>query len=187
MWTAIVILLWLLAAVLALLLAALAMPLRIEFRATASETSRYCLALRPFGAVGPRIAVVDSDKPSRKKAPVAKDKKAKTGKKTRSDPKRFAMAIVRFITDIFDQLHIKSAVLDLRFGTSDPAETGQIYGALTPFIYGTCANRRVYLNVEPVFDGAVFDGRAALDVTLTPARLIPPFVRFGWAFLGPNR
>ena len=190
MWTALTILLWLLAAVLVLLLAVLASPLRIEARASAGEALRYSLALRPFGRFGPRLAVADSEKPKKKKKAKTKrekEKSAKSGKATYRDPRPIVRAVVRLVSEITGQLHIEKAALDLRFGADDPAETGEIYGALAPFIYGTAHSRRVYVNVEPVFDRVVFDGRAALDVTMTPALLLPPIARFGWSAFGPRR
>ena len=188
MWTVLAILLWLLAAVLALLLAALASPTRIECRASAGEGFRYRVALRPFGRLGPRLAMVDSEKPSkeRKTRKPKTRKKAKTGKSSRRDPRRILAASVRLISDVFARLSIEEAAIDLRFGTGDPAETGEIYGQLTPLVYGTWGSRSVRMNVEPVFDRAIFDGRAALDVTMTPMRLIPPLVRFGWTAFGPR-
>ncbi|MEO0915742.1 MAG: DUF2953 domain-containing protein [Pseudomonadota bacterium] len=187
MWTFLTLLLWMLAAVCALLLVALVSPLRLEFRAAAGKAARFSLALRPFGRFGPRLTVADSDRPPKKKKPKPGKKKAKPARTTFRDPKRALQAAIRLIADIFGQLHIHNAALDLRFGAGDPAETGEIYGALTPFIYGTAGSRRVHMNVEPVFDAAMFDGRAALDITLTPARLLPPFARFGWALFGPVR
>ncbi len=183
------ILLWILATVVAVLLAMLAAPLRIEFRASAGEVLRYSVALRLFGSVGPRVSVADSDRPKRRKARSSKKKsaRARSGRRRRGDPKRIAGAALRLISEIFDRIHFDRAAVDLRFGAQDPAETGEIYGALTPFIYGTCGSPLLRLNVQPVFDHAVLDGRAALDLTLTPARLIPPILRFGWSAFGPRR
>ncbi len=184
-----IILLWVLAALVAVLLAMLAAPLRVEFRASAGEVLRYSVALRLFGSVGPRVSVADSDTPKRRKASSFRKKSARSrsGRRRRGDPKRIAGAAFRLISDIFDRIHIDKAAVDLRFGAQDPAETGEIYGALTPVIYGTCGSRMLQINVQPVFDHPVLDGRAALNLTLTPARLIPPILRFGWSAFGPRR
>lgn len=188
MWTVLSIILWGLAAVLLLLLAALLSPLRIEARATAGDALRYSLALRPFGRFGPRFTVADSEKPSKPKAAKAEKKpKDQTVKTKRGDPRRILRAAVRLFTEIVAQLRLDRASLELRIGADDPAETGQIYGSLAPFIYGTQGSERLSVNVEPVFDRAIFNGQAALDISLMPVRLILPISRFGWAAFGPYK
>lgn len=188
MWTILTILLWLLAAMFALLLVALAAPLQIECRASVGDAFRYSVALRPFGRLGPRFAVVDSDKPTRKKEKKARpERKSKTGVKPQSDPRKIVAAAFRLISEIFASLSVDKAAFDLRFGASDPAETGAIFGCLAPLIYGTQSGRGMDVRVEPVFDRVLFDGRAELNVKLRPARLVLPLVRFGWTTFGPFR
>ena len=181
-----IIFLWVFAAVCFLLLAALALPVRVECRASVGEVLHYRVGLRTLGGLGPRVALADSDKPSRKKAK-PKEKKFRKDKSKRREAARILPAAMRLVNDIFGRLHVEKLALDVRFGADDPADTGQIYGSIAPVIYGTAGCRSLQLNVRPVFDGAVFDGHAALDVRFTPLRLIPPFVRFGWSALGPHR
>lgn len=181
---ALTIALWLLAAAFAVLLMAFVFPLRLELRAQVGDAVRYTLRLCPFGTVGPRLTIADSDKPSRKRQSKPREKRSNAPRIACRDPWAVVRAASRLIVEIASEVRIHNAALDLRFGTSDPAETGQIFGALTPLIYG---GRCVELSVEPVFDAAVFDVRAAVDVTVTPARLLPAFLRFGWAVVGPGR
>lgn len=183
------ILLWLLAAAFTLLLAVLLSPLRVELRLIVGEGFRYNVALRLIGRFGPRVLIVNSDKSVKKRVSNPKKEKNEksSGKTKRHDPRRFSRAVFRLISEIISQIHIDRADIDFRFGASDPADTGEIFGYLTPLIYGVFGSRLLRINVEPVFDKAVFDGCAALDVTMTPARFIPPFVRFGWSTLRPRR
>ena len=179
---------WILVAVLLVLAAAIFLPLRLEMRAVADGALTVSAALRPFGRYGPRIPL----KPSAKKEAKPRPKKARrargrTLRRAGRDPRRLVAAALGLARDLIRLVRIETASLDLRFGCADPGETGQIFGLMTPFIYGTGAVPRTHLRVEPVFEGAVFDGRAALDLSLVPARLVPVAVRFGWAAFGPHR
>lgn len=187
MWSVLIFLTSLLAAGLFLLLAALMSPLRFELRASLGEALAYSVAVRPFGRAGLRLPVLDSDRPRRRRRPRPRRKKDRRARKSTRDPARLVAAATRLLPELFSKLSVERLALDLRFGVDDPAETGQIFGALTPFIHGTQGTRRVAFNVEPVFDRAVLEGRAALDIHLTPARLILPLARFGWAAFGPGR
>ena len=68
-----------------------------------------------------------------------------------------------------------------------PAETGQIFGMLTPVLYGVSNLRKIDVRIRPVFDQAAFSGHAAMVISVVPAMLVPPFLRFGWASFGPGR
>ena len=182
------ILLWLLAAILLLLLAVVATPVRVEFRATADEVVRFAVAVRPFGRFGPRISmpasrtsVQVSEKPV--KATHTKQREpAKNRRKSRRDYWSVFRAAIELFQSVLSKFHVARADVDVRFGVDDPADTGQAYGMLVPIIYGFPGHRRIDVNVEPVFDGALLHGKAALDITFTPLLLIKPAIRFGWAF-----
>jgi hypothetical protein len=58
---------------------------------------------------------------------------------------------------------------------------------LTPLIYGSAASPRMALKVEPDFDQTILKGRAELDLSIVPARLLVPAARFGWSAFGPSR
>lgn len=179
-------LLWLLLGAILLLLAAIFAPVRIRLRAQFGTAGGYRLALRPFGGLGPRLVVADSRRKTAKK-PKARRKARRGRSRWRPGPRRFARAAFRLIADLAGCLRLNAAALDIRFGTGDPAETGQVFGLLAPLIHGTAGASRVTIAAVPVFDRAVLGGRAALDASVTPARLVPPFVRFVWSAFGPVR
>ena len=58
---------------------------------------------------------------------------------------------------------------------------------LALLIFGTTGSSKFLLNVEPVFDEAVFTGRAELVRSLVPAALFRPAIGFGWQVFGPVR
>ncbi|MDU8943749.1 DUF2953 domain-containing protein [Ovoidimarina sediminis] len=189
MMLAIAILAWLLAAIGALVLCLLVLPLSIELRATATETIRWSVALRLFGGMGPRIAL-----PVRTKRAEAARKEPRDKRRTRNrarrisaSPGRMLRAVVRLVLEILGRFDIRRATLDLRFGCGDPGDTGALYGMLTPLVFGVPPGQTASIRIEPVFDARVFSGQAELDLTLVPARLVPPFLRFGWAVWGPER
>ena len=78
-------------------------------------------------------------------------------------------------------------MLDASFGCADPADTGEIFGLMTPFIYGTSGLSGVDMRLEPVFGEVGLRGRASLDLSFVPIALLPPAARFGWAVFGPFR
>jgi hypothetical protein len=173
-----------------LLLIAVLSPLCIEVRFAAGDGLRYSLALRPFAGYGPRLTVSDSERPTKRKSQPKKErkrKKTKHGPSRSYDPRKIFHAVLQLMSEFAGKFHVEKIALDIRYGLEDPAETGQIFGALVPFIYGTHQSQQFNLNIEPVFDHIEFSGRAALDVSLTPARLIPPLVRIGWLVFGPRR
>lgn len=187
------ILVWVLLGVLALILLASVLPLRIELALRKREIWLYSAVLRPFAGYGPRFVVADSKTGSKIKQHEAKEKNRKSDSKSRrqrntahSDPLLFLQAAVDLLTRLWRLVRVDSAKVDVTLGLGDPADTGQAFGLLAPFVYGSCAMRRVQVQVEPVFNRAVFRGRAELSISLIPVFLLPPLVVFGWSVLGPK-
>lgn len=175
-----------LAAAVAVLLAAIALPLHLELRAARDETLRFSLTVRPFGRFGPRIPL-RNDKPKSEKTPKAAEQTRQKRSRWRGKPRLVIGAVIRLVTDIFGLVRLDRVELDMRFGTGDPAETGQAFGMLAPLIYGARGSQRIDFHVEPVFDRKALTGHANVDLSIIPALLVPPVVRFGWAVFGPAR
>ena len=185
MWTVLAVLIGLLATVLAVLVVAMALPLRLELRLVKEDTWSVSGALRPFGRFGPRIPL-SRDRKKAKTAPKPRRKRAPRDLFSRKS-QRVAGATVRLLADILHRVRLETARLEMRFGIGDPAETGQVYGLLAPLIYGTASAPRTHVRIEPVFDRAVLSGRAELDMSLIPGTLLAPVIRFGWSAFGPER
>lgn len=181
------ILVWLGILFLAGLLAAIFLPLRLELRAEVADKVSFSALIRPFGRFGPRIPLRRNK--TAKAAPQEAERKPRRESKTRrlDSGRRLLRPGLRLLGDILGAVRVHTMAVDLRFGSDDPSETGEIFGWMAPIVYGTAAWNRADLHFEPVFDGEVFEGSAALDVSLVPARLVPPFVRFGFAAFGPTR
>ncbi|WP_370399732.1 DUF2953 domain-containing protein [Sulfitobacter sp. JB4-11] len=174
---------WVLIGALAVILMALAFPLRLEVSLRKKDVWKYSGAVRPFGRIGPRIALTGRTK---KPAKSGKPTDAKVRKRSH-DPMRLLRAAVRLVLDILQRVRIDTARLDMQVGLGDPAETGQAYGMLAPLIYGSAAMPRVHIHVEPIFDRAISRGGADLNLSVVPFTLIKPLLRFGWSAYGAKR
>lgn len=169
-----------------LFLLAVVLPVRLELQLVKEEALQFQAVLRLFGRFGPRIKLRKNPDSVRKKPKAPRKRRFRTGKALRR-PQRVAQAAFHLAIDILHRIHIDAASLDLRFGFGDPAETGQAFGMLAPFIYGPSPSPKMSLHVQPVFDTAVLRGRAEMTLKLVPAALLIPSVRFGWAAFGPKR
>ncbi len=173
-----------LAALLLVLALAMATPLRLELSLRKGTAWHYNAALRPFGKYGPRITIRGPKNKRPKKTGKARRKQVKS----RFRPKRIIPAGLKLFNDILHRIYVSRAQLDVRFGLGDPGETGQLYGMLAPLIYGPTALPGVRLKVEPVFDDRpTFTGCAEMYVSVVPASIIAPAIRFGWRAFGPSR
>ncbi|MBT8409568.1 MAG: DUF2953 domain-containing protein [Alphaproteobacteria bacterium] len=187
-------LMWLVLGLLALVLAVLAAPLRIELSLHKSVRWRYTVALRFFGGIGPRLVLAgETRKPApAEPAPAPKEEKKPARKRKRRRRRRRAINVRRIVSEtpaliggLLRCIHVRSARLRARFGLGDPAETGQIYGLLCPAISNAAALPRTELAIEPVFDAACLTGEAALELSVRPLTLFGPAARFGWRVFGP--
>lgn len=169
----------LLAALLVGIVLVLVSPLRIELVLRKDTALAFTAALRPLCGFGPRVRLS-----GRRKPPAEAEK---PGRKRRYDPRRLVHAVGRLAAAVLRRIRVRSLILDAKFGSGDPAETGQLYGMLAPLVYGSLPARRLQVSLTPVFDRAVLSGRAELDVSVVPAALIGPAVRFGWDAFGPVR
>lgn len=178
-----VILAWIGAGLLSALAAVLILPVRFELHAEAREGMQWAAALRPLGRFGPRIGLSGGAGAQSRPRKARKSRSKPRGR----DPVRLGRAGFRLASDLLSAIRIETLSLDLRFGCGDPAETGQIYGMLTPLIYGTSRSTAVHVVVEPAFDRAMLEGQGDFVASLRPVRLLPILTRFGWAVFGPGR
>jgi hypothetical protein len=157
-----------------------AMPVVCEFRLSRDPDVRFRVLLTLLGGRSPRITLADSSRPQRPKAKKAPGKPHRRRKSERSSGLK-----MRSVNDLFWQLldciEIRQLSVEGRFGTGDPAETGQIFGLLSPLIHGLgpiCSRGRI--DLRPEFREACLEGHLVGEIAVTPFRLVPPFARFGW-------
>ncbi len=190
--------LWLLTALLLALLAVLALPIRLRLFATSAPVRRIRLELGLLGGLVPRIALVDSARAKTRQRPERPRKPEKPGRPARmrrrpGRARRWAGRMLRagpdLLTGLLRQFRVERLRADCAFGLGDPAETGELFGVIGPWLYGS---RWAWadpgaVRLTPVFDRACLEGEAEAVISVVPLRLIPPAVAFGWAVWGPAR
>jgi len=178
------ILLWLGVVLLAGVLLVVALPIRVRCSWQSDPAKRAIVLLRPFGGVAPAFRIYDSAR----KASVRPEKSAKKRKK-KPGRRGFGLRQIALsdVTDLLDRLihafQIEELRGDAEFGLGDPADTGQVFGQLTPLVYSTGS----HLQLRPNFVETCLRGNALLQFRFTLLGLIWPLVRFGWRVMGPAR
>lgn len=178
-----------LAILLVLIFVALVTPVRFEIRFRKDAETSYQVVARPFGGIGPPLPLADSHK-----KPETKEPRPAKVRKPEKDKRRWAgrgpgviLALPEFVKGLLRCIHIRSLSLDAEFGLNDPADTGYVYGMLTPIIYGNPWPRRATVSVRPVFGRALLIGVLDAKIDVTPITLAMPFLRLGWRIYGPLR
>lgn len=177
------ILVWLLIVVAIIVAAALFLPFGMRVEADLDGSPRARLTVQPFGTSGPWLALWETGQtpPSRKERT-----SVKRGKSSGS-AKRLVKAGFRLAGDILSLVRLRAFEFDVKFGCEDPADTGQLFGAMAPLLYGTQGLECAHIHVEPVFGRKVLTGRATVEVAIVPIALLLPTLRFGWASIGRSR
>jgi hypothetical protein len=171
--------LWVFAALLALLVAALSLPVRIRVNAQSSPR-RILVDTIWLGGLTPPIRVIDSDRRSA-------GRKTKARTKSRGLRWKPPRGIPALIGDVLGKFKITQLRAEGEFGFDDPADTGAVFGMLTPLIYGGPQVAGVSVDLRPVFGGRRLAGSLSAAVEVTPAALIPPALRFAWRNLADRR
>lgn len=188
------ILLGLLALCLAVVVILVATPMHLRVEAEAGERTRIVLDMRTLWGVSPRLRLVDSDRPGgwRPDRPSKRKRRGKRDGGGWSLPggPGTARQLIRGLPEVvrgeFARIHVDRLELDARFGTGDPADTGRLYGYLTPLAYALPA-RRVSVILRPDFANACFQGRAEAALHLIPGALVWPLLRLAWqVFVRPS-
>jgi len=173
-----------------ILAGALLTPVKFRFFARSAPHPLFRLEARAFAGLTPSLRIADTTRERRKKSrnPKAADKKK--SKKGRAMAKR-APAMLKAMPDLvaglLKTIHFERLDIDGEFGLGDPADTGQLYGRLTPLIYGTAGSRKISVALRPDFDTARLSGTIDAMLSVRPAALLPPAIRFAWRSFGSKR
>jgi hypothetical protein len=117
---------------------------------------------------------VEGPRPPRKKK-----RKPRKDRRYRGTPR----GLRDLILGLLSALRLRNLRLSGRIGLPDPADTGTLWGALTPFIYGLSAPHR-RIDVAPEFSGACLDLDGSGDLVIRPTRLLRAGLAFAWANRG---
>lgn len=193
------VLLWSLLAVLLLAAGVVLTPLHVRAR-LASAPPQARISVAPFGGMVP-IPVFDSTRQGRRTKPEKarrRTEKADRRKKRRATRRerggdggfpfdRALPELPDLLQGLIAAVRFEHLRVDAAVGLDDPADTGALFGMLSPVVYGLGGGARVSLALAPDFDAPGLRGSADAALSVTLARLVPPAVRFGWRVFGPGR
>ncbi len=169
------------AGLLALAVLLVATPLRLALR-IATDPLHLDLRLAPFGGVLGEFAL-----PRRRRGRVPPvEQPGRPGRPRTMPARQMLRALPEFLSALAERIRIDRLRLDLRFGTGDPALTGQLYGWLTALAQGMGGVTSAQLCLLPDFDRACLAGTAEVVLRLTPLRLAAPLFRLWRAGRGPT-
>ena len=166
-----------------MLILALLLPVELDLQLSADPAVTYLVSARALGGVAPRLTLAGSRRKRPKPAPTRK-KRAKSRTKSGRGPAVLS-ALPRLLGDLLRAIKLRSLSLRGEFGLGDPAMTGQLYGALTPLIYGCSGVSCVQVSLWPNFQCVRLNGDLKTRLRITPIALLPPFLRFVWRAFGP--
>ena len=141
-----------------------------------------------LGGWVPGIAVVDTERPRKRKAGREKEQKHKK-RRRKGGGARFLQGLPGLVRGLLRPVRVERFILDCTFGLGDPADTGQLYGMLAPVQRGTAGlgGPGTRITLVPDFERARLEGRADVVLSLVPVRWLPPVLRFAWGTWGPGR
>lgn len=174
-------LLWTLAALLAAVVLALALPWHVELSGRTGPTPEARLRLRLGSARLPALLSVDLMRnrgETGEQAPGERRpgnrKGGRKGRRTRRALSgRLLSALPRLVADTLAGVHLDRLRLAGRFGLGDPAVTGELWGRLCPLLYMP-RDPRLEIDVVPDFDSLRIDGEGLVALHARPLRLAAP-------------
>ncbi len=98
---------------------------------------------------------------------------------------RFAPRMLRecpsLISKIVERVKLERVEANIRFGLSDPADTGALYGVLLPLLQSINISQQTNVVLHPDFGNQVFGGRGHMGARFVPITLIAAMLSFAWA------
>ncbi len=175
--------LWGLGLMCLIILAVLAMPVDVKLCFKVDSGFKCFVSARFLAGLSRPIKFArGSDKHSRPKRKASKRRRRSAGRAT-----AFLQNIPSLISDLIRTIQIRHLSLNGAFGLGDPADTGQLFGMLAPFIFGVAALPRTEVSLRPDFDRVHLSGEMQACLRIIPIILIPPLCRFGWRVFRPLR
>lgn len=185
-----------LAGIIALLVALLALPMELAFRASLAAPGapfersgrfRWAFGLVEMPLLGRKVSREKKAKPKPKPQPRNKRSSRRRISRLLLNPaawERASVLLVRLVRAV----RWRAFRFHARFGLDDPADTGQLWGAVGTMLF--MLPPRLDVAVQPVFEGPDFAFRGEAEVRLIPLRVIGVLVSFGlspatWRVLWP--
>ncbi len=168
----------------------LAMPFDVTFRLTKDDGVRLRLSIAwAFGLLSKELGkTTDKQVAEKPKTKKRRRKQARAGKAKA----KAAMAFMRspgmparllgLARNMWRQLHVRQLNLHLTFGLDDPADTGQLFGALAPALIHTDRLSRLDCQVRPDFSQPILLVNGGGQLRVIPLTIIGVMIAF---FLSP--
>lgn len=86
--------------------------------------------------------------------------------------------LLRLARDMWRQLRVRQLYLHVTFGLDDPADTGQLYGALVPVIIQSGRSTRLDLQIQPDFSQPLLRVAGSGQVRVIPITIIGVMISF---------
>ena len=158
-------------------------PMRVRFVGSYDQKLDLSTEIRVLWGLGPRLRI-----PIRRQKPKPK-RSAKPSSKRKPKPGRWTNFGTEGAVDLFasagdtlramfGRIRVEACRLSVAFGLDDPADTGLVYGLITPAVYGL-GSERCEMSVEPDFSRRRFAGQAEVELRFTPVVVVWPAIRFG--------
>jgi len=192
------VLFWTMLAIVGLIVILALLPLRVRVVVRSAPRAHARVELRLFGGLSPWIGIFDSARSGRPEMEEpegaqdheeAKAPKRKKGRARRVDVWRMIGALPDLARGLLRVFRVDRLDVEGVFGLGDPADTGAAYGMIAPPLVaaGYALGRPHAVRVTPDFDRLAVEGRAEAEITVMPARAVPPALRFLWTVFGPRR
>jgi hypothetical protein len=179
------IILWSLVLLFTILVIIVCLPVKLIL--TASTQPEFVVKVGLFRGFFPLIKVYDSKiRHQKKEEKVTSDHKAKDKKSGKSNRKKTVSiaSMFKLFSELIAIFKIDDLLIQLEFGFPDPADTGHIYGQLTPFLYGMEFPNDWVIDARPDFGQARFLGVFNGSISFVPVMVFPPIFRFVWREYG---
>lgn len=176
-----------LAALLAVVLVLLAVPVDVRGRMAAEAALSWSVQIRwLFGLL--RFERSSAPRRPAERAPAVPTEAALAGGRGRRagrGPPRFIAEpavwrrALRLLRSSLRGLTLRRVDAQVRFGLDDPADTGCLYGMLVPALMLVQSRTSGRVAVAPDFERAGLAGRAAAELRIVPLRVLAPVASFG--------
>lgn len=95
--------------------------------------------------------------------------------------KGFIKRVFYLLRELIMAIEIKHLNAQIWFGLDDPADTGRIYGYLSPLVSMTYFPQKWNIKIFPMFQGLLFETEFKTQIQIVPARIVFILVRFLFA------
>ena len=155
-------------------------PMRVRFVGSYNKKLNLLTEIRLLWGLSPRLRIpFGRQKTERTKRvrPPSK-KRAKRRRRTSFSSEGVADLLTSAwdtLSRMFGRIHVDVFRVSGAFGFDDPADTGRVYGLITPAVYGL-GSETCQMSVEPDFSRRRFEGQAEIELRFTPIAVLWPVI-----------